>query len=402
MTDAPFRDTVCTKRKIVLKELINPQVKAIQISGIRRFFNKVAQYPEALSLTIGQPDFPTPDHIKEAAKRAIDQNYTTYTHNAGTIELRQAIQQFVKTKYQLNYNAATEIIATTGASEAIDITLRTLLEPGDEVLLPGPVYPGYEPVIHLCGAIPVHIDTTHTDFKLTARDIKAALTKKTKCLILPYPSNPTGMVLSAHELQEIAEVLRERDIFIVSDEIYSELTYGTPHTSIATFEGMWEKTIVINGLSKSHSMTGWRIGFLLAPEEIAEQILKVHQYNVTCVSSITQYAALEALTKGIDDAAIMREAYQKRLNYAYERLLNMGLPTTKPGGAFYLFPSIDKFGMTSNDFAENLLRSENLAVVPGEAFSSYGDRYIRISYAYSQDLLEQGLDRLERFIATFK
>ncbi|GGE30369.1 putative N-acetyl-LL-diaminopimelate aminotransferase [Pullulanibacillus camelliae] len=382
-----------------MEELLNPRVKAIQISGIRRFFNKVADYPEAMSLTIGQPDFPTPEHIKEAAKRAIDQNYTSYTHNAGMMELRQAIQQFVEKKYQLHYDAASEIIATTGASEAIDITLRTLLEPGDEVLLPGPVYPGYEPVIHMCQAHPVHIDTTETEFKLTVDGIKQAITDKTKCLILPYPSNPTGMVLTPTELEAMATYLKDQNIFIISDEIYSELTYGTKHTSIATFDGMREKTIVINGLSKSHAMTGWRMGFLLAPEAIAPHLLKVHQYNVTCVSSITQYAALEALTNGIDDAAVMREAYQKRLDYAYGRLLEMGLPTTKPGGAFYLFPSIEKFGMPSNTFSEALLASEKLAVVPGDAFSSYGDSYIRLSYAYSEEILEEGLNRLERFIS---
>jgi len=382
----------------VLKELLNPRVKAIQISGIRRFFNKVANYPGAMSLTIGQPDFPTPKHIKEAAKRAIDQNHTSYTHNAGMLNLRQAIQQFVEKKYQLHYDAETEIIATTGASEAIDITLRTLLEPGDEVLLPGPIYPGYEPVIHMCQAQPVHIDTTTTDFKLTVDGIKKMITAKTKCLILPYPSNPTGMVLTRTELEALTAYLKDKNIFIISDEIYSELTYGIQHASIATFDGMREKTIVINGLSKSHAMTGWRMGFLLAPKEITTQLLKVHQYNVTCVSSITQYAGLEALTNGMDDAAVMRKTYQKRLDYAYKRLLEMGLPTTKPGGAFYLFPSIEKFGMSSNKFAETLLATEKLAVVPGDAFSSYGDNYIRLSYAYSEDILEQGLNRLERFI----
>ena len=382
-----------------MNAFLNPQAKDIQISGIRKFFNKVSQYPDALSLTIGQPDFPTPEHIKEAAKRAIDHNYTTYTHNAGMLELRKAIQQFVDKKYQLNYDADTEIIATTGASEAIDVTLRTLLEPGDEVLLPGPVYPGYEPVIKMCQAIPVHIDTTDTDFKLTAERLQAALTEKTKCLILPYPSNPTGMVLSVEEQESIAEVLRDKNIFIVSDEIYSELTYGAPHHSIAVLPGMRDKTIVINGLSKSHSMTGWRIGFLLAPKAIAEHILKVHQYNVTCVSSITQYAALEALTNGFDDATVMREAYEERLNYAYHRLISMGLPTTKPGGAFYLFPSIKHLGMTSNDFAEELLKEARLAVVPGDAFSSYGDGFIRISYAYSKEILEDGLNRLETFLS---
>jgi aminotransferase len=386
------------ERKISLEHLINPQVKEIQISGIRQFFNKVAAYPDAISLTIGQPDFMTPEHVKEAGKRAIQSNFTTYTHNAGLLELRNAISSFVHKKYRLSYDPETEVIATTGASEAIDITFRTILEQGCEVILPGPVYPGYEPVIRLCGAVPVHVDTTESEFKLSAQLLKQHINEKTRCIVLPYPSNPTGCTLTHDELNEIAKLLKDKDIFVLSDEIYSELTYNETHRSIASFPRMKEKTIVINGLSKSHSMTGWRIGFALAPAEISKHMLKIHQYNVTCVSSITQYAAVEALTNGIDDAAVMKEHYQKRLAYTYDRLVSMGLDITKPNGAFYVFPSIKAFNVGSFEFASRLLEEEKLAVVPGNAFSSYGDGYIRISYAYSLEVLEEGLNRLQQFL----
>ncbi len=391
------------EREVVLhmEQRINPRVKEIQISGIRQFFNRVSAYPDAISLTLGLPDFPTPEHVKEAGKTAIDENKTTYTHNAGSMELRNAIGQFVKEKYNLDYRPEDEIIATSGASEAIDISLRTILVEGDEVILPGPVYPGYEPVIRLCGAKPVHVDTRDTEFKLTASLIEEHLTERTKCVILPYPSNPTGMTLTHDEMEEIAHLLKDKNVFVLSDEIYSELTYDQKHRSIATYEGMKEKTIVINGLSKSHSMTGWRIGFLLGDAAITQHILKVHQYNVTCVSSITQSAAVEALTDGKDDAKPMREIYEQRLAYTYSRLKEMGLELHKPGGAFYLFPSIKKYGMKSWDFATKLLEEEKLAVVPGIAFSDYGDDYIRISYAYHQDQLKEGLDRLERFLNRF-
>lgn len=381
-----------------MEQWINPRVKEIQISGIRQFFNRVSEFPEAISLTLGLPDFPTPEHVKEAGKSAIDENKTTYTHNAGSIELRKAIHQFVKEKYNLDYRPEEEIIATSGASEAIDISLRTILVEEDEVILPGPVYPGYEPVIHLCGAKPIHVDTRGSGFKLTAELIEQHMTERTKCVILPYPSNPTGITLTTDEIGAIAKLLKDRNVFILSDEIYSELTYDQQHQSIATYEGMREKTIVINGLSKSHSMTGWRIGFLLGDSSITKHILKVHQYNVTCVSSITQAAAVEALTKGKNDAQPMQKIYKERLDYTYTRLKEMGLDIHKPSGAFYLFPSVKKYGMGSWDFATKLLEEEQLAVVPGIAFSDYGDDYIRISYAYHKDLLKEGLNRLERFI----
>lgn len=385
-----------------MEHLLNERVKEIQISGIRRFSNMVAEYPDAISLTIGQPDFPTPEHIKEAGKRAIDQNQTTYTHNAGLMELRKAVSHFVQQKYGLSYDAASEIIVTNGASEAIDITFRTILDEGCEAILPGPVYPGYEPIIKLCGAVPVYVDTTKNGFKMNAEMIRSKLTPKTRCIILPYPSNPTGCVMDRETLAEIANLLRDQEVFILSDEIYSELLYGEPHATIAAEPGLREKTIVINGLSKSHSMTGWRIGFTLAPAYITQQMLKVHQYNVTCASAISQHAAVEALTHGIDDAEEMKAEYQKRRDYVYGRLEGMGLEVEKPDGAFYIFPSIQRFGRSSFDFAVQLLETERLAVVPGSAFSELGEGYIRISYAYSMDILKEGLDRLERFLGSLK
>lgn len=381
-----------------MEHLINKQVKNIQISGIRQFFNMVAKYPEAVQLTIGQPDFKTPTHIKEAGKNAIDENKTSYTKNAGIDELCLAATQFIETKYGLTYDPKTEVITTIGASQGIDIALRTILEKDSEVILPGPVYPAYEPIIRMCGAKPVYVDTRETDFKITAAQIEATITSNTRCVLLPYPSNPTGCILTEKELIEIAEVLKEREILVLSDEIYSELVYGQSHSSIAAISGMKEKTIIINGLSKSHSMTGWRIGFVFAPSNISKHMLKVHQYNVSCASSISQHAALSALTVGIDDANHMRAEYEKRRDYVYQRLVSIGFEVVKPEGAFYLFPSIKKYGMSSYEFAIKLLQEAGVACVPGDAFSSYGEGYLRLSYAYSMEILEEGCNRIERFI----
>ncbi|MCX7884775.1 MAG: aminotransferase A [Caloramator sp.] len=382
-----------------MEHLINERVKSIEISGIRKFYNLVSQYKDVLSLTIGQPDFQTPEHIKDATKEAIYENKTTYTHNAGLLELRKAASEFVKIKYNLCYSED-EIIVTNGASEAIDTSLRTILDKGCEVILPCPVYPGYEPIIKLCGAVPIYVDVRDSSFKLTAEKIKEKLTSKTRCIILPYPSNPTGAVLSKDELLKITQVIEDKDIFILSDEIYSELVYDIPHSSIASIKSVRDKTIVINGLSKSHSMTGFRIGFIFAPSYITKHALKVHQYNCTCACTISQYAALEALTNGIDDSIFMKREYKKRRDYVYERLLKMGFDVNKPDGAFYIFPSIKKFNIKSFDFAIKLLESKRVAVVPGDAFSSYGEGYIRISYAYSMDTLKEALDRIEDFINT--
>ncbi|WP_226680790.1 aminotransferase A [Sutcliffiella horikoshii] len=381
-----------------MEHLINSNVRDIEISGIRKFFNLVAKYDDVLSLTIGQPDFPTPTHVKEAGKAAIDMNKTVYTPNAGIPELRKAASDFVKKKYNMEYNPDSEVIVSIGASQGIDIAFRTILEPGTEVILPGPVYPGYEPIIKLCGATPVHIDTRETAFQLTAELIEKNITGKTRCIILPYPSNPTGAALPETELRKIADLLQDKDIFILSDEIYSELVFEGKHQSIAILPGMREKTIVINGVSKSHSMTGWRIGLVFGPEYVMKQMLKVHQYNVSCASSVSQYAALQALTAGINDAEEMKVQYQERMNYVYGRLVDMGLEVVKPNGAFYLFPSIQKYNIKSFDFALKLVEEAGVAVVPGSAFSELGEGYVRLSYAYDMQTLEKAMDRMERFL----
>ena len=379
-----------------MEHLINKNVKEIEISGIRKFFNMVADTKDMISLTIGQPDFPTPSHVKEAAKKAIDENFTSYTHNAGTIQLRQAAANFYQEKYGVSYIPETEVIITTGASEAIDVAFRTILEKGTEVILPGPVYPGYEPIIRLCEATPVFADIRKNQFRFTAKLIEQYLTEKTRCIVLPYPSNPTGVSLTEEELMEISDLIKDRDIFILADEIYSELSFERPHTSIAKYAK--GKTIVINGLSKSHSMTGWRIGMLFAPEWIAQHVIKVHQYNVTCASSISQMAALEALTVGINDALPMKTEYQKRRDYVYYRLQNMNLEVIKPDGGFYFFVKNPPTKLNSFDFALSLVHETKVAVVPGSAFSELGEGYFRISFAYSQDTLEEGLNRLESYI----
>lgn len=379
-----------------MDHLINQRVKNIEISGIRKFFNLVADVQDMVSLTIGQPDFPTPEHVKEAGKKAINENITTYTHNAGLLQLRQAAANFYRSKYNVEYSAEHETIITVGASEAIDITFRTILDEGCEVILPGPVYPGYEPIIKLCGATPIYADIRNTEFRMTAELIESLITEKTRCIVLPYPSNPTGVSLNETELQEIAQLLMDKDIFVLADEIYSELVYEQQHVSIAKF--LKEKTIVINGLSKSHSMTGWRIGMLFAPDYLAKHILKVHQYNVTCATSIAQMAALEALTAGIDDALPMKQEYASRRDYVFKRLQSMGLDVIKPDGAFYFFVKIPVSNVSSFDFCMELVNEAKLAVVPGSAFSEFGEGYFRLSYAYSMDTLKEGLDRLESYM----
>lgn len=381
-----------------MEHLVNSAVTDIQISGIRKISNLVATYKDAITLTIGQPDFPTPAHIVDAGKRALDQNKTLYTPNAGLPELRQAAARFVDSKYGLTYDPEQEVIVTAGASQALDISLRTIIVPGSEVIIPGPIYPGYEPIVRLCGGTPVYADTRENGFKLTAELLKPLLTDRTRAVILCYPSNPTGRVMAEEELKAVADLLRGKPIFVISDEIYSELVYDAPHRSIAALPGMKEQTIVINGLSKSHSMTGWRIGFTFAPSDITKHMVKVHQYNVTCASSISQYAGVEALTAGINDAETMKKEYKARRDFVYDKLGRIGLEGEKPEGAFYLFPSIRRSGLSSIDFTMKLLEEERVAVVPGDAFSVYGEGYIRISYAYSMEVLEKAMDKLESFV----
>ncbi|MCX7694609.1 MAG: aminotransferase A [Caloramator sp.] len=383
-----------------MENLLNKDVRGIEISGIRKFYNMVLKYDNVISLTIGQPDFNTPNHIKESTIKAVEENKTTYTHNAGIIELRRAISNFVQNKYNLYYNPENEIIVTCGASEGIFIALKTILNIGDEVLIPAPCYPGYEPVVKLCGAKVKYIDTSNTNFKLTKKLLEENISYASKCIIIPYPCNPTGQCLNIYELKEIADFIRDKDIFILSDEIYSELVYNDRHHSIASLHNLKDKTVIINGLSKSHSMTGFRIGYTLAPYYITKHMIKVHQYLATCATSISQYAALEALTNGIDDSINMKNEYKKRRDYVYERLIKMGFDVVKPNGAFYMFPSIKKYAQNSFDFAINLLEKERVAIVPGDAFSKFGEGYIRISFAYSMEELKTALDRIEKFIDT--
>ncbi|MFD2628216.1 aminotransferase A [Oceanobacillus kapialis] len=381
-----------------MDHLLNERLKQIEISGIRKFFNMVADEEDVISLTIGQPDFHTPEHIKQAATDALALNKTSYTHNAGILALRKAISAYNEEKNHLSYDPESEIIVTTGASQAIDITFRGILNSGDEVILPGPIYPGYAPLIALAGAKAVYADTTKDGFKLTKENLLRHITERTKCVVLPYPSNPTGASFTKEELEALVSVLQDKDIFILADEIYSELVYEMPHHSIATFDAVRDKTIVINGLSKSHSMTGFRIGYLLAPAWLAKELLKIHQYNVSCASSISQYAALEALTNGKNDPRVMLEAYNERREYVYERLISMGLTVNKPEGAFYFFPEFPMKEMSSFQLGLELVRKGKVALVPGSSFSTIGEGYMRLSYAYDINTIKKALDRLENFL----
>ncbi|SHM88961.1 aminotransferase A [Gracilibacillus kekensis] len=381
-----------------MEQLLNNRVKNIEISGIRQFFNMVADKKDVLSLTIGQPDFPTPHHVKEKTKDAIDKNHTTYTPNAGILSLRKAITDFNNYNYHLNYNYESEVIVTVGASQAIDVTLRTILNEGDEVILPGPVYPGYEPLITLAGGIPVHIDTRENQFKITAQQIEQMITDKTKAIIIPYPSNPTGVTLSKAELEEIASVINKHDVFLIADEIYSELIYKDTHVSIGSFMNIRDKVIIINGVSKSHSMTGFRIGYILAAEWLTKQMLKVHQYNVSCASSISQYGALEAIENGQNDSMEMKEIYQLRRDYVYDRLKKMNVVTYLPTGGFYFFVDISHLKEDSFTVALKLVEEAKVALVPGSAFSRFGEGFLRLSYAYDLETIKEGLDRIEPFI----
>lgn len=385
-----------------MEHLLNPIVKKISISAIRDIGNKVDQDPSIINFTIGKPDFVTPDSILEAGKRAIDERKISYTHNAGVLELRQAVSDFVKRHYQLMYDPEDEILITTGASEGLDVAFRTILEPGDEVILPAPIYPGYEPLIRMCNAVPVFVDTRKNDCKITPQLIKENLTEKTKCVLLPYPSNPTGTILNMEELEEIANFLRGKDIFIVSDEIYSELTYDVKHVSIASLPGMKDQCIVVNGLSKSHAMTGWRVGYTLAPRSVTKEMFKVHAYICICASSISQYAAIEALKQDLPEVEIMRQEYKKRRDFIYDCIMDMGLDAIKPDGAFYIFVSIEKTGLKSNEFINQLVEKEKVAVIPGYGFSEYGEGYIRLSYACSMEDLKEGMRRIKRFVDSLK
>jgi aminotransferase len=377
---------------------LNPRAVRLEVPGIRQFSNQIVHFPDAIDLTLGQPDFPTPDKVKEAAISAILENRTGYSHNAGLLELRQEVHSFFSDKYGLSYDPENEIVITIGASEALDSTFRTLLEEDDEVILPAPIYSGYVPLIELCGAKVVYLDTTDTGFKPCPKRLKSLINRRTKAILFNYPSNPTGVTLSFAEMKALADVISEHNLFVISDEIYSENSFLNQHVSFASFDSIRNQTILIHGLSKSHSMTGWRIGFVLGPKEIVRHILKVHLYNSVCAPLPSQFAAIEALRNNRQEPEKMNKAYIQRRDYVYDRLVNMGLPVEKPEGAFYIFPSIQSYCDSSYDFAVRLLREGGLAVVPGNTFTPYGEGYIRISYAYSMDVLEEGLNRLDSFI----
>lgn len=379
---------------------LNPRAEALKISGIRQFFNQLVDYPDAINLTIGQPDFPTPEKVKEAGRAAITADMTSYSHNAGLLELRQEIASFFSDTYKLTYNPQTEIIATNGASEALDATFRTILCEGDEVIIPAPCFAGYEPLVSLNGGKAVLLDTSTTGLVPTAESIKALITNKTKAILFNFPSNPTGVTLTKEQMEVIVEELKNHEIFVLTDEIYSENTFIGSHTSFACFDAIKDRTFLIHGLSKSHSMTGWRMGFLLGPEEYVKHILKVHMYNTVCASVPTQYAAIEALKNNRHVPAEMNRAYMERLEFVYGKLTEMGLEVVKPNGAFYIFPSIAKYGMSSFEFATRLLKEAGVAAVPGTAFTEYGEGFLRISYAYSMPTLEQAMERMAAWLKT--
>lgn len=377
---------------------LNPHAESLKIPGTRQFSNQLVHYPNAINLTIGQPDFPTPLSVKEAGIRAIEQNLTGYSHNAGLLELREVVNGFFSNKYGFSYNPQSEIVITNGASEAIDAVFRTILEAGDEVILPAPNYSGYVPVIELCGAKVVYLDTTETNFQPSAEKLAALITEKTKAVFFNNPSNPTGIVLKKETMDDLVKVIANLDIYVLTDEIYSENSFSGKHLSFATYKEIRDRLFYIHGLSKSHSMTGWRIGFLMGPAEVMQHVVKVHAYNTICASLPAQYAAIEALTNAQNIPEEMNVEYMKRRDFVYGRLIEIGLPVEKPNGAFYIFPSIEAYGMNSFDFATKLLQEGGLAVVPGSAFTPYGEGYIRISYAYSMPILVEGLNRLEKFI----
>ncbi len=375
------------------------RAKDIEISTIRYFFNMVKEVEGAISLCIGEPDFTTPSHINEAAVQSLNEGRTFYTANAGHYRLRQEICDFLNRRYQLTYKPESEIIVTVGASQAIDVAIRTLIEPGDEVLIPQPAFVAYGPCTLLAGGTPVYVPTYIEDnFVLKPDVLEKYITPRSKLLILPYPNNPTGAVMTEEELKAIAGIVKKHDLLVVADEIYSELTYGIEHTAFAKIDEMWERTITINGFSKSYAMTGWRLGYVAAPEELAQQILKVHQYNVACAPTISQYAGIEAMRNGDGDIASMRKEYDKRRKFLVTSLREMGLQCFEPKGAFYAFPSIKETGLTSEEFAKRLLWEGKVAVVPGSAFGESGEGFVRLSYATSMEDLEEAVKRIKSFL----
>ena len=385
-----------------MRNFVNQRSRELKPSGIRKFFDIVSEMKDAISLGVGEPDFITPWHIRNAAIKSIQRGYTQYTGNRGLPVLRELISRYMNERFGVEYPAE-NIIVTVGASEGIDLVMRAICDPGDEVLVPDPGYVSYSPCVTLSGGVPVHVPCRQENaFILTPEQLERAITPRTKAIILPYPNNPTGGIMPKEQLEAIAPVLEKHDLLIVSDEIYAELTYLDNHVSIASIPGMRERTIVINGFSKSHAMTGWRLGYACGPEVIIKQMLKIHQFAIMCAPTTSQYAAVEALRNGDEDVAMMREEYNGRRRYVLERFKEMGLSCFEPFGAFYAFPCIKDLGMTSDEFATKLLQTKKVAVVPGTAFGACGEGFLRISYAYSLDDLRIALDRVAEFVTEIR
>ena len=382
-----------------MRNAISKKIEGIQPSGIRKFFDVVREMPDAISLGVGEPDFDTPYSVREEGIYALEKGRTFYTSNAGLKELRQEISRYLMRKYSLDYDADNEIMVTVGGSEAIDVALRCMVDPGDEVLIPTPCYVSYLPCAVMADAVPKMIELkAENQFKLTRQELIDSITDKTKILMLAFPNNPTGAIMTREELEELVPVIIEHDLYVISDEIYSELTYDNKHCSIASLPGMKERTVTINGFSKAFAMTGWRLGYACAPKEIMKQMIKLHQFAIMCAPTNSQFAAIEALRNCDDDVDRMVEAYNQRRRFLLNSFKEMGIDCFEPFGAFYVFPSIAKFGMTSEEFANRLLREQKLAVVPGTAFGECGEGFVRISYAYSIENLKQGMDRIRKFI----
>ncbi|MDD6637157.1 MAG: aminotransferase class I/II-fold pyridoxal phosphate-dependent enzyme [Lachnospiraceae bacterium] len=386
-----------------MRDPLSKTITTIKPSGIRKFFDIVSEMDDAISLGVGEPDFDTPWHIRDEGIYSLEKGRTFYTSNAGLKELRVEIANYLDRRFGLNYHPEQEMLITVGGSEAIDIAMRAMLDPGDEVLIPQPSYVSYVPCAVLANGVPVIIELkAENEFRLTAEELEAAITPKTKLLVLPFPNNPTGSVMERKDLEAIAKVIEKYDLYVLSDEIYAELTYLEKHVSIASLPGMKERTILISGFSKSHAMTGWRLGYACGPAVIIKQMLKIHQFAIMCAPTTSQYAAVEAMKNGDADVAMMREEYNGRRRYLMKRFKDMGLECFEPFGAFYAFPCIKEFGMTSDEFATRLLNAKKVAVVPGAAFGDCGEGFLRISYAYSLDDLKEALDRVEEFITELR
>ena len=382
-----------------MRNPLSETIVQIEPSGIRKFFDIVSEMKDAISLGVGEPDFDTPWHIREEGIYSLEKGRTFYTSNAGLKELKQEICRYLYRRFDVSYNPDSEVMVTVGGSEAIDIALRAMCDPGDEVLIPQPSYVSYVPCTMLAGGKPVVIELEEKDnFKLTPAKLLEKITDKTKILVMPFPNNPTGAIMTKEDLAPIVDIIIEKDLFVISDEIYSELTYGTDHVTIAAFPGMKDRTILINGFSKSYAMTGWRLGYAAAPHRILEQMLKIHQFAIMCAPTTSQYAAVSALRDGDNDVQMMREAYDQRRRFVLHAFKEMGLDCFEPEGAFYAFPSIKRFGMTSDEFATRFLREEKVAVVPGTAFGASGEGFLRVSYAYSLKNLKEALGRMANFV----